>query len=247
MLRKVATPAADRFARAQLHALSSTSPVELMPVLTPRLTQAPGIADSIAGVQTRFRALGAIDSVQLMAGHVFTPAQSGLVRRTLLYQVFGTRGDLIAQLQLLEEFGEHYIDALQIQPVTPAMRTQNDFWRNLGPGQLLMLLCMLATVAFTLWAAVVVARTRMRRRWLWVFLALLGVTKVTMNWSTGTVSMQLLSIQFLSASVGTPGPLAPWFVALSFPAGALLALQQRKREARTPGCAPKSSATSPGT
>jgi hypothetical protein len=200
-----------------------------MAVLSPRLTQFPAIADSIASLQSRFRELGAIDTVQLLAGQVFKPVQSELVRRTLVYHLSGARGDLIAQVQLLEEFGEHYIDALQIQPITPAMRTQNAFWHNLGVAQFVMLVCTLGAVVFTLWAAVTVARTPMRRRWLWVFVALLGVTKISMNWTTGAVSTKLLSVQLLSASAGMSGPFAPWFVSLSFPAGALLALQQRKR------------------
>jgi hypothetical protein len=127
MLRKVATPEADSFARSQLLRLSRTSPAEFTAVLSPRLTQFPAIADSIASLQARFRELGVIDTVQLLAGQVFSPVKSDLVRRTLVYHLSGARGELIAQVQLLEEFGEHYIDALQVQPITPAMRTQNAF------------------------------------------------------------------------------------------------------------------------
>ena len=231
MLLKVASPEADRFVRTQLLTLAAKSPAEVVPLLTPRLTQFPTVEDSIAQVLTHFRNVGDIESVSGIAAHSFFPSGSELIRRTLIYQVLGTRGDLLVELQLLEEFGEHYIDALRVQPITPAMRAQLGFWRNLGPGQLLALICMLASVAFMVWTAVQVVRTPMRRRWLWALVAFVGVTKVTMNWTTGVVVYQFLTVQLLGAALSKPATLSPWWIGFTFPAGALLALYQRKRAA----------------
>jgi hypothetical protein len=69
----------------------------------------------------------------------------------------------------------------------------------------------------------------MQRRWLWALVAFVGVTKVTMNWATGIVVYQFLNVQLFGAALSKPATLSPWWIGFTFPAGALLALHQRRR------------------
>jgi hypothetical protein len=79
------------------------------------------------------------------------------------------------------------------------------------------------------WAAVVVARTPMPRRWGWVAIALLGIGEFTINWTTGGTSARLLSLELFGASIAHSGPFGPWVVTCYFPLGAILALLNRRR------------------
>jgi hypothetical protein len=64
-------------------------------------------------------------------------------------------------------------------------------------------------------------RTKMPYKILWVLFSLLGVIKLSLNWSTGEISFQLLSIQLLGSGMVRSGPF-PWTLFISLPLGALL-------------------------
>ena len=62
-------------------------------------------------------------------------------------------------------------------------------------------------------------------KWVWAPFILFGVTQLSINWATGEMLFQPLNIVLLGAAVGR-GPLdvAPWFVTVSLPLGALIYL-----------------------
>jgi hypothetical protein len=90
-----------------------------------------------------------------------------------------------------------------------------------------------ACALFSLGAALAAALTRMPRRWLWALAALVGVTKLTVDWSTGTWQWAPLQFVLFSAGVIRPGPLANWLVTVAFPLGPLLAMQRVRRARRS--------------
>ena len=88
------------------------------------------------------------------------------------------------------------------------------------------------------------SRTKMRKRkWLWIISSsLIGIGKVTMNWSTGKLSLiqetvnatgghsynfDFLSFQLFGASAFAQ-PYGPWILSVSLPFGAILFLLKRK-------------------
>ena len=102
------------------------------------------------------------------------------------------------------------------------------FWKNARAAQLSRLGLMISIVAFALWAAVLVARTPMPRRWGWAAVALLGLGKFAINWTTGQTTASFLSLPILVGSIGRGDILGPWIVAFSLPIGALVALLRRR-------------------
>jgi hypothetical protein len=93
----------------------------------------------------------------------------------------------------------------------------------------------LLLIALTVAAAVACVRTRgLRRKWFWLLFILLGVGGLTLNWTTGEVTVNLLRVQLISASVGATSPYAPWFVTLSLPIGAIVFLVERRRLVAAP-------------
>jgi hypothetical protein len=103
------------------------------------------------------------------------------------------------------------------------------FWQNLGRAQALMLCTAIVVVGFTLWTAVLIARTEMPHRWGWVVVALLGIGKVAINWTTGEMGTTLFSLPLFGGSISRSGAIGPWIVAFTFPLGAIMALYRRSR------------------
>ncbi len=81
--------------------------------------------------------------------------------------------------------------------------------------------------------AIQIARSTMRRRWLWVLATLVGVGRVLLNWTTGAFAIQLLHLQVLGVGISrSGGPYVPWVLSLSLPAGAIVGQWRlRRREA----------------
>jgi hypothetical protein len=102
-------------------------------------------------------------------------------------------------------------------------------------------LAMLA-VACSLYAAVQVVRSPLKRRWLWVIVALLGFGKLSVAWHTGAVTSQWMALQLFGAGLIREGFNGPWWVIVSLPGGASIALDRRRRvlaaRARTLAAAP---------
>jgi hypothetical protein len=79
------------------------------------------------------------------------------------------------------------------------------------------------------YAAVQVVRSPLKRRWLWVIVALIGFGKFGIEWGTGKVTQQWMAIQLFGAGIERHGLYGPWWIYLSMPGGAFLALDRRRR------------------
>jgi hypothetical protein len=78
----------------------------------------------------------------------------------------------------------------------------------------------------------------MPRRWLWALFALFGVGSFAMNWTTGAVSSSLFSFQLIG-SIQRVGLAGPWFISVSFPLGAIVALRKRSQALTTSAIPPR--------
>lgn len=71
----------------------------------------------------------------------------------------------------------------------------------------------------------VIRRKGLRRKWLWGLLSFVGLFSFAMNWSTGAVSINWLTVQIIGAGFVSAAPgLAPWMLTFTLPVGALLIL-----------------------
>ncbi len=93
---------------------------------------------------------------------------------------------------------------------------------------LLFIPLLIAVPLFSIYALVLCIRTPLKRKWLWILFILMGVTTLRLNWSTGGMGFQLVSVQLLGASFSRSGLVGPWIFGLSFPLGAVLFLRRRR-------------------
>ena len=94
---------------------------------------------------------------------------------------------------------------------------------------LLFLLVAILVLATSLVAAVLAARSPIRRKWLWVAISLLGAPGVTVDWNTGHFLTRVALIQVLGVGVSrSVDPGAHWHITVAFPLGAVIFLARRR-------------------
>jgi hypothetical protein len=68
-----------------------------------------------------------------------------------------------------------------------------------------------------------------RRKWLWVIFAMLGFTSLNLNWTTGQLSYEFLTVIAPPARAGTgSGFYTPWNVQIGLPLGAIVFWLRRR-------------------
>jgi hypothetical protein len=97
-----------------------------------------------------------------------------------------------------------------------------------------MLVCLGVVVA----AAIQWGRHRkaLRHKWIWLAAILLGVGKLSLNWTTGQIMVQFINLQLLGVGVWREGASGPWLLQVALPVGAVIFLVRKrlsKTESRT--------------
>lgn len=97
-----------------------------------------------------------------------------------------------------------------------------------GPLHFVWLAAMLAAVATSLTAFVLILRTRgLKRKWLWAIGSLVSFVSFSMNWTSGAVAVFPLTFVLLGASGLRGGLLAPWIMTFAIPIVAIAFLIRR--------------------
>jgi hypothetical protein len=108
-----------------------------------------------------------------------------------------------------------------------------------------LLLTILAAAASLVTAVWIATRRQMPKRWRWVLASLLGVGAFSINWSSGEMVFNPISIQLAAAAVTRAGPVAPWILTFGLPVGAVAALVRYRRWKRSALAAAYQDASAP--
>lgn len=231
VLARLTVPAHDQLARAFLSELHHDS----IKVAAQKLTQATGqlehVEDSLWSIALELPT-GTFDTLRLINVERFW--MRDVNKSELTYEVHGSGGWTVVTMTVVDEEGKRGIESVRAYRATASQSELNAFGNGgRAPLAWVVLLGAIAAVTFSLWAAIAVARTPMRRRWLWVAACLVGACELKINWATGEYAYSLLRVQLLSAGIMRSGLAGPWILSVSLPWGAILALRRRKL-ARTP-------------
>jgi hypothetical protein len=245
ILSKVAPPEADKYARAFFETMRAGTPEDAKRQLSPAVLQNQASMDSVQSLRQQFAALGVFDSAKVTNGQFFFASGSTRSRRVLMYELWGHGAIALAEIEILEDGADRSVNGLQVQPIRKSLEATNGFMANAGPAQVTVLLVAIGLTLFEIATAVIVAMTPMPRRWLWAVFALFGVGTFAMNWTTGAVSSNLFYLQLIG-SIQRVGLAGPWFVSVSFPLGAIVALRKRSQALTTSAIPPDAEITDPG-
>jgi hypothetical protein len=121
------------------------------------------------------------------------------------------------------------------QPARQSLRQENALAFTTKPiGYSLFFAAGVLMAALSL--AGLVAAIRAHLRWWWAIVAILGLFKISLYWTTGDLAIAPLSVQLFSFSAFRAGLVGPWTVSISLPIGALLTWWKliAKRRAASP-------------
>lgn len=82
---------------------------------------------------------------------------------------------------------------------------------------------------FVIYSLVLCLKTKIKRKWFWIPFILIGIGALNLNWTTGQKGIELISFRIPGAGIVKYGVYSPWILSVSFPLGALLFLNKRKK------------------
>jgi hypothetical protein len=132
---------------------------------------------------------------------------------------------LLFNVMLLKDGRQVSILGIHVTVIPESFVKANEFTlANRGPFQYLILSLAILFPAFSLYALVLCIRARIGlRKWMWAAFILCGIARLGINWKTGQLDFQFLTIQILSAGAYAM-PYEPWVISVSLPVGAFLFL-----------------------
>jgi hypothetical protein len=155
---------------------------------------------------------------------------SGRRKTSISYQYTFPDGWALADVALVNEDGKITVMGTHINRLEQSLEEANAFtFRGKGVVHYLFLILVFVIPLFVLYSLVLCIRTPMKRRkWLWIIFVLLGVVGFNLNWTSGQVAIQALSIHLLGTGAMRASPYAPWIMTISIPIGSILFLIKRK-------------------
>lgn len=188
-------------------------------------------------------------SIKVVGAHAFSGPDISRTNITLEYE-FSDRW-LLADVTTQKKEGSFTVVGFHITPIADSLENLNKF-TLIGKGkvQYFGLILAILAILFSLYALVLCVITKnVKSKWLWVIFILVGVGKLTVNWTTGEWGFQTLAFQ-IPCGTASAQLYGPWMVAVSLPLGAIVFLLRREgsgpNQASTPPpSAPSSFASTP--
>jgi hypothetical protein len=137
---------------------------------------------------------------------------------------------LIAEVLIRTTGSTKTIAGLHVLPTSRSFEEINEFTlAEKGTSQYAGLLIAMAAAGFTLYVFVLCIRTRMgKEKWLWLILILIGLFRLTVNWTTGAWTFSPLTIQAPVVMAGC-SPYGACTIQIVVPVGAIAFMLLRKR------------------
>ncbi|MGF1758846.1 hypothetical protein L4D76_13065 [Photobacterium sagamiensis] len=148
---------------------------------------------------------------------------------TLEYQF--TSGWAVAQVSLDRIGGNTVLNAFRFTPTKASLEELNSF-SAVTPtlDRILIVILTFASPIFMVITCYSVYKTPMPvKKWKWYLLSFLGFGAVTMNWTTGVINFQLLTVQLVGFGAGTGTQYAPWMFKFTVPVSAMIFWMRRKK------------------
>lgn len=162
-----------------------------------------------------------VKSVKVVGSHFNKTPE--FTRYSFAYEYELTKQWLIADIVLQPEKGHLQIEGIHAQQMFQSLEQINAFTlTGRGAKFLIFLGAAILVPIFIIGTAIVCWRTPIPRgKWWWRILVLFGVTSFTINWTTGAVQFQILSINILGAGF-TQELYGPMILQVGAPVAAIL-------------------------
>lgn len=189
------------------------------------------ISSTRAALEEVHRSLPAGEPVRVdtTGSFVLTNLRTGERTANLTFQLEYASTWFLANVVVRTAGSNRSVERFQVRQLPDSLQRLNAFTLRKSPRQLVFLV--IASLAFASSAAAVVvcARSRIRRKPLWLLISALGVGQILVDWTTGATTTRPVSVQLFSVGVTRANEYAPWILGISLPLGALLFFGLRRK------------------
>jgi hypothetical protein len=147
----------------------------------------------------------------------------------LTFQYRGEDGWAVASVSLVEDSRGMLLSGLWVNRIPEPLETMNTFTlKGKSSTHYAFIFLTIAIPILIVWSLVRCIRTPIRRlKWLWVIFILIGFCALSINWSTGEVGVQLVTLRVPAVIPQRMGLYGPWVLTVSIPVGAIVFLLRR--------------------
>lgn len=240
LIDKFTPKAESAYAQKVIAELRAGEYASVKEAMAPAL-RTPEIDKQLAELAAQFPK-GDPKSVKVVGAYTRSMSRNGSPLKTqyeLTYEYEFPSSWVVANIVLMKQPDRLEVAGIHARPLTHSLEETNAFTLS-GKGfrHWAFLLMAIAVPLFCVYAFVACIRmASLKRKWLWALFTLIGVFTVSINWSTGELSVQPLSFLLLSAST-FGSAYSPWFVNVAFPIGAVCFLWRRHVLLREAGTVP---------
>jgi hypothetical protein len=168
--------------------------------------------------------------VDTVGTYVFTALGSGERTANLTFQLEYASTWCLANVVIRTAGSERSVRSFHVRRLPDSLQRLNAFTlRGKGLRRLSFLAIAALAFASSLAAMVVCARSRIRRKPLWMLVSAFGAGQVLIDWTTGATTTRPLSMHLFSAGMVRANQYAPWILSISLPIGAILFFGFRRR------------------
>jgi hypothetical protein len=174
------------------------------------------------------------DSADLVGAESNRNLTTGVATSNLTFQLQREGQWMLANVAFLDSAGRRFVIGLNANPIPTSLQELNAFSLSGRSGMHYVTFALAAIgVIVCLAAAIYAGRQARSRRWLWVIIALIGVGRLSLNWTDGAWFVQPIGFQLLGGGFIHAGPYAAWIVTASLPIGALISYLIVRRQNRS--------------
>ncbi|GEM_PF-861950 len=149
--------------------------------------------------------------------------------QTFVYQLHFEKAWVIVNITLKYQDNKLMIYNFSVNEIPKPISELNAFTlSNKTLVHYVILLLAILIPIFIVFSIILCARTKMKKKWLWIIFISLGIGQLSVNWATGQLGFQMLQLQLLGAGCIRSGLYGPWILTVGMPVGAIIFFVKRK-------------------
>jgi hypothetical protein len=160
-----------------------------------------------------------IDSARIINARTQTLiGNNGFTTYSIGYEYFIKEKYLYFSVAIREQKGKLLISGFDGRLLETSLTEIHSFTLDKkGFAHYLFLVLAIIISMFIVVTLIFAIRTKLTKKWLWIIGILFGFAKFTINWTTGQIGFQLISVQMLGAGFSKQGLVAPWTISITLP------------------------------
>ena len=145
------------------------------------------------------------------------------IRYSIDYEHFVKKKYLYISLEIIEQGNELKISGIDYRILETSLAEVNSLsLRNKSFTHYLFLVITILVPIFIGITLVFAIKSKLKRKWMWIIGIIFGIGKISINWTSGQLGFQFVSIQLFGVTINKIGPSHPYIFSFAIPLVATL-------------------------